>query len=160
MGPKCILFLCRILAETGLVWLLPMKIQTQKLTILTPVVSQALVAEGVRMQWGRRCPHQHRPNTVVDVMERYIIPGEPIVRRSLATLALQWQADDVSRTRPFGSSRSQKPGVCPSLLVDFTECWVGPVTCDAIKRDVLSQPTSPTWEAGVEEEDGASRKRT
>ena len=86
---------------------------------------------------GLASPHQHRPNTVVDVMERYIIPGEPIVRRSLATLALQWQADDISRTRPFGSSRSQKPGVCPSLLVDFTECRVGPVTCDATKHDVL-----------------------
>ena len=112
--------------------------------MLTPVVSQALVGEGVRTfgaarpwQWGRRCPHQHWPNTVVDVMERYIIPGEPIDSRSIATLALQWQADDVSPTRPFGSSRSQKPGVCPSLLVDFTECRVGPVTCDAIKHDVL-----------------------
>ena len=71
---------------------------------------------------GLASPHQHRPNTVVDVMERYIILGEPIVRRSLATLALQWQ-QTMSHIRGLSVPQGRRNQVSVHLFL-----WISPST--------------------------------
>ena len=121
--------------ETWLVWLLPMKIQTQKMTMLTPdvrwgrvfahVVRWAVGAAARPWQWGPGCPNQHWSNACVrsEDFKKYIIPGELIVRISLATLAFHPHFAMVSRRSSqvrgpsvISSSWSPKPVVCLSLL--------------------------------------------
>ena len=75
--------------------------------VCVSVVGLALVREGVRTcggaarpwQWRSGCPNQHWSNACVrsEDFKKYIIPGEPIVRISLATLAFHPHFAMVSR---------------------------------------------------------------
>ena len=76
-------------------------------------------------QWGPGCPNQHWSNACVrsEDFKKYIIPGELIVRISLATLAFHPHFAMVSRRSSqvrgpsvISSSWPPKPVVCLSLL--------------------------------------------
>ena len=92
------------------------------------VVGLALVGEGVLTcvaaarpwQWGPGCPNQHWPNTCVrsEDFKKYIIPGELIVRISLATLAFHPHFAMVSRR----SSQVRGPSVISSSWSPKTGC--------------------------------------
>ena len=101
--------------------------------VCVSVVGLALVGEVVRTcgaaarpwQWGPGCPNQHWSNACVrsEDFKKYIIPGELIVRISLATLAFHPHFAMVSRRSSqvrspsvISSSWPPKPVVCLSFL--------------------------------------------